>query len=246
MDKNFFKRKIYNTSKPLMFPCPTCNNGHLKVSVRSITLKKTAAEIKARKTIWGEFHEYDVFRFTSFPECDLCGESITITGIAKYYNEYGRPTISSYQGTKKIGFTPLFISPPINLFNIPVNCPDVIKRCLLKAFTHYWNDLSASANRIRTAIELILNEENIDASVTLHSRIEKFKIINPECGNKLMAIKWIGNEGSHSSHCTQDDILDGLELIEFVIDTLYERPIKTKELDKLSDEIIKNKTPKKK
>jgi hypothetical protein len=38
-----------------------------------------------------------------------------------------------------------------------------------------------------------------------------------------MAVKWIGNAGSHASVVTFDDALDGYELMDWVLDALYAR-----------------------
>lgn len=36
-----------------------------------------------------------------------------------------------------------------------------------------------------------------------------------------MAVKWIGNEGSHQDVLTTSDVLDGAEILEHVIVALY-------------------------
>lgn len=62
---------------------------------------------------------------------------------------------------------------------------------------------------------------------TLHKRIERFKIKNPEQAESLMAIKWIGNSGSHTNRSlTKDDILDSFEILEHVTTKLYETDTK--------------------
>ena len=53
----------------------------------------------------------------------------------------------------------------------------------------------------------------------------------PELAVRLMAIKWIGNAGSHESELTRDDFLDAYQPIDEVIAELYEkRPKKWSEL----------------
>jgi uncharacterized small protein (DUF1192 family) len=36
-----------------------------------------------------------------------------------------------------------------------------------------------------------------------------------------MAVKWLGNAGSHAAPLTADDVLDGFEILEHALDKLY-------------------------
>ncbi|CAF3227095.1 unnamed protein product [Rotaria sp. Silwood2] len=241
ISRDFFKRNLFTNKKPLSFSCPTCYNGHFRVAAENITIRQTADEIKARNRVEISNINYEMFRFVTIPACDSCGEVVTISGTAVFYNELNYRANSGYSGAQYIVFTPMYFYPPVNPFIISAHCPENIKACILKAFSHYWNDLSSSANRIRTAVELIMDQQGIDKAGTLHNRIESYKKINFNLGNQLMALKWIGNVGSHETIITQDDLLNGFELLESIIEELYERPNRAKKLCDLSDNINKNK-----
>lgn len=43
----------------------------------------------------------------------------------------------------------------------------------------------------------------------------------PEVANALMAVKWIGNDGSHDGKLTVDDVLDGVDMLEHALNLLY-------------------------
>jgi len=43
----------------------------------------------------------------------------------------------------------------------------------------------------------------------------------PAVAERLMAIKWLGNDASHSGDLVVDDILDGFEIISDVLDELF-------------------------
>ena len=105
-----------------------------------------------------------------------------------------------------------------------------------KAFGHFFNDTSACANKIRMAIELTLDDLSVKRTVItkfrrgkelgLHSRIDIFiskRIQLKELGERMLAPKWIGNDGSHvGQQLTQGDLLVGFELIEDIIKKLYD------------------------
>lgn len=60
------------------------------------------------------------------------------------------------------------------------------------------------------------------AKLSLHSRIELFKEKFPKVADHLFAIKWIGNEGSHSiEDLNQIELLDAFEILEDALESLY-------------------------
>jgi hypothetical protein len=80
--------------------------------------------------------------------------------------------------------------------------------------------------------------------LSLHKRIEIYEKTNPEVSSFLLAIKWIGNAGSHFSDVKNDDVLDAYELLEFSLDQLFTD--KKDNLIKMRDEINQTKKPRKK
>jgi hypothetical protein len=61
------------------------------------------------------------------------------------------------------------------------------------------------------------------ARLNLHHRIEIFEKTRPEVSERLKAIKWLGNVGSHAGgkELTHDDLLDAFEILETVLIDLY-------------------------
>ena len=80
-------------------------------------------------------------------------------------------------------------------------------------------------------------------SLSLHGRLERFAKKFPEVGQALLAVKWLGNSGTHSSELTASDSLDGFELLSFALDEIFES--KSKRLKALTTTIIKKNTRKK-
>ncbi len=70
---------------------------------------------------------------------------------------------------------------------------------------------------------------------TLHDRIEEFKKKNKEVADYLLAIKWIGNTGSHPGELEKEDILEAYQLLEHSLLSLYDN--KEERLRKISKEI---------
>ena len=85
--------------------------------------------------------------------------------------------------------------------------------------------------------------------LSLHARIELFANKNPkknpnknaDVGEKLLAIKWLGNTGSHSDTLKHEDVLDAFELFSHALDEIFEET--SVRLKKLSSSINRNKGP---
>ena len=134
-------------------------------------------------------------------------------------------------------------------------CPADIKDEVRAASSLYWSDVSASANRIRTAVEKILDHKKIKRSkkiqsgknagknrrLSLHERIELFKQKDSDLAATMLAIKWLGNAGSHTSDLNEKDLLDAFELLEHVIEELFVE--KLKKIRSITKKINKKKGP---
>jgi hypothetical protein len=58
-------------------------------------------------------------------------------------------------------------------------------------------------------------------AIPLDHRIKAYGEQNPEVAHHLMAIKWIGNAGSHGDGISRESVLDALEIIEGVFEDVY-------------------------
>ena len=73
--------------------------------------------------------------------------------------------------------------------------------------------------------------------LSLHKRIELLKNSNPDQSSLLMAIKWMGNSGSHGNKVSLRDVLDAFEILEYSLPDLLEK--KTNRLKDLADRLVK-------
>lgn len=147
---------------------------------------------------------------------------------------FGRPPPNEADIELDVEFVPRFFveAPPI--FSIPDQCPNVVIRELGQAFALVWADVGSSGNRLRSAVEALLDDQKVPRRklnktkrkmrpLNLHERINEFRKKQPEAADLLEAVKWLGNAGSHASlmKLSWDDLLDGFELFEHVIDLIY-------------------------
>jgi len=123
-------------------------------------------------------------------------------------------------------FVPQFAVPMPDIIDIPDKCPASVANELRAAFSLFWTDSSACANRIRSAIETVLDEIGIQrrrrekstyVRLSLHQRLEVFAQGEPVTGSNLLAVKWLGNTGSHGSAIDRTELLDAFGIIEHAL-----------------------------
>jgi hypothetical protein len=241
------------------WPCPTCNSGHL-VAIRE-TLRRKETGPSARLHRDEEFFPGDAEeRFSALLECNNpgCKEVATICGNIGFEESHAHDPDGEVYFTWEPFYIPRYIEPAPPVFRIPAECPKRVRVELEKSFALIWTDKESSATRMRSAVEALLDERGVPKTViskgkrvvlTLHNRIEKYKAKDPHTAEKLLAIKWIGNIGSHTAAASQslDDLMDAFALFANVIDTIYVR--EDAELHKIAQRINKHKgkrSPKKK
>jgi hypothetical protein len=237
-----FNRKIWLSWKTKK-PCPRCNIGTLDIPKKDGVLKTETENSKEMNSYGGYY--YSDYLFSIHMKCNNCNEVVVVSG---FMSEENFPS-DEEQGIQK-SITPILYYPAPKIINIPESCPKSVQKILNESFGLFWLDLGSCANKIRIAIEVLLNEQGVaqtkttKTELTLHSRLELFEKTNPDTAKHLMAIKWIGNAGSHFFEIKNDDVLDAYELLEYSLEKLYND--REKKLIQLSEEINKNKKPRKK
>lgn len=66
-------------------------------------------------------------------------------------------------------------------------------------------------------------DEGGEDAQRLHKRIERYAKAEESIGPQLMALKWLGNTGSHSGDVGQQELLDAFEILEHVLAEIVER-----------------------
>jgi len=220
----------------LKFPswlCPTCQSGTLSLSKDTLKFIETGPSREA--------HDHEAWepdwiteRFSGLLVCQnsSCGDTVSIGGETRHVenHDWGRQEMNWDRE-----FSPTFMSPAPPIFPVPERCPETVAYELGKAFSLFWHDRGSCANRLRTAAEALLTERKVPQTtlnrrgkrerISLHARIDKFKQKDAGSADYLLAIKWLGNAGSHANldELSGDDLLNGFELFEHLIERVYVR-----------------------
>lgn len=247
VDRTLWKEQIRTWP---VWPCPHC--GSIALSINKDTL------VTAETGMSKEAHSHDAWevswideRFTAQLVCGngSCGNVVVVCGKVQcdehmYYDHEGRT-----QGEIVRTYVPYYFHEPLPVFPIAQECPDTVADELRKSFGLLWCDVSSAANRLRVGVEALLTERGVKRTtinkqgkrqpLALHSRIVDFKAKEPDAAETLLAIKWLGNEGSHAGTeaLSVDDLLDAYELFEHAIEQVYVK--RHKKMSKLASGINK-------
>jgi len=242
----------FNTEDVPNWRCPICKVGRLTVDKKSFISQETAASSAA--------HDYDGWEpewvrsvFSCVFQCDnkKCGEPVSCCGSGRvettdtHDEEYGWIQIYTEQ------FYPDYFFPPLNLMDIPKKCPESVINHLKGSFALFFADPGASLNGARAALEALLTDIGVKRYTTvkkkrriipLHHRITLIPPKYEDISDLLLAVKWLGNAGSHDGdNPSKADMHIAYDLLEHVLSEIYDE--KGKNLAKVAKKVNKRKGP---
>jgi len=170
-----------------------------------------------------------------------CHSEYALIGKVKYMS--GENAVSKqFYNIDDLRLYPTHFQPVLNLFALPDEINEDLDQLIKLSFNHFWYDFDACMNKIRQALELIISGRN-STGKTLHKKILSLKEeFGEELSDSLLALKWIGNEGSHPGQgFNRDQVLDTYEIFVEVIKLLYPDFVEEKRKKLFIAEAIKNK-----
>lgn len=251
MNRTLFKLPFRSESLP-RWRCPTCIEGVLDLAKGTFT-KEVDARTRQR---WGNkdyYPECEEYVFSCVLKCthSNCQEVVVTGGIGYLdWEEGSDPDGNPMQNFFSL-FHPKYFVPHLKIIGIPKQTPkDVIKE-LNQSFDLFFINPASAANHVRIALENILTDLKVKRFETtrsgrkilfLHRRVDLLPSKYEHLKDLCLAIKWLGNAGSHSNNeFTLDDVMDAYEMMEAVLTQLYDP--KGDSVKKLVKEINKKKGP---
>lgn len=212
--------------------CRTCGEGYV-----SWEKPKTARTEQSMKDMNhpGWEPEWVTGTMHVIGHCDYSECKQTVVGVGKFRVDYATSDLGSeYQGIPYSEFYKVeYFNPPLPLLSLPEAVPQNVRNAIDRAAPIIFVDPSSAATVLRASIELFLTNWGIPANdtsgrrINLHQRIEHWKSEtgNQVVGEQLLAIKWIGNSGSHEGEpLSVRAVIDGLEFFEAAFNELIVAP----------------------
>jgi hypothetical protein len=233
MNRNLFANLNFTTTTVPSIPCPSCHEGrlvHAKGFVRENDNAWTQCSRKEEEweSEWTQTH------FSAVLLCNnsICKEAVHMVGVSSV--EEVNIEIDDHHGPMgqlDTVFTPMYFVPPLRIFDCPNTTPDAVRQQVLASFAVFFSDASSAANRVRSAVEFLLTSLKVPKkekirggkfkSLTLHRRIERLGVKYSNIKELLLAVKWIGNTGSHATEISRVAVMDAYDMLEHCLDLLY-------------------------
>ncbi len=223
--------------------CSVCNKGILKMVPKSL-LRHETAKSKASHG-FDEFDESWVdYVFNAWARCSnaSCGQDYALSGSGGVEPTMGEEGDIEYDDY----FVLKFCRPMPDIVTIPKTCPEEVKAELQASFQLFLLNKAACVGRIRTALERLMDFVGIPARrrakgkilpIALHERLEVYSRKQRTLGDRLMAIKWLGNTAVHTGAISSGEILDGYEILEHTLSEIIDN--KSARIDKLAKALSK-------
>ena len=213
-------------------PCCACQIGFLNIVPDSLEAIETGPSEDAKSHDAWELEWMDL-RFTAFYRCTnpRCRHVVAVAGKMGYESDYEYLPNGDCEPRADPHYTPLAFAEPPHIIRVCEQCPATVSAHLNRSFGLYWMDRRSCATAIRSAVESLLDDRNVPreiqrhpgkpARIPLHDRIVRFQETDLDSGKLLLAIKVIGNVGTHQDDISFDDLLTGYEILDHVIDRVY-------------------------
>lgn len=219
-----FRNKFTFNERFTPWNCPHCNVGKLMAKEENFLCKDTIPKHPDSEPR---------LQYSGFFDCNYCDCKTFSTGTG-FNNHYcsGDPAIGDFSEMYINEYTPQFFSPSIMLFNPPAGTPKSVRDSLRRAFSICWSDIPASCNVLRVTVEILLKERWPEVPIVINGkylnkklnelkRIEEKKPKFLEIIDYFLAIKWLGNNGSHDNELEERDLAVAFKIMEKALILLY-------------------------
>lgn len=120
--------------------------------------------------------------------------------------------------------------PPLRLMEVPVATPDTVLKPAVAAGSAWPGMPGSAANLLRQAVEQLLTEQGVAAltagpkasRLSLEQRLKAYTTSGSPVADLLKAVKWIGNDGSHSDQVERADVLAAARFLQRALVHLYD------------------------
>ena len=210
--------------------CPVCQEGHLRFANPSETQNAESLHAQDNEA-WEADWIFGTFVATAECENNKCQQIVQALGN---YRVDTAMTPRGYNEQYSVYYTITTLSPPLVLMRLPESTPEEVRKGVERASAVLFLDPGLAGTALRAAVERFLTTEGISAKRSsggfknLDERIRDWKQASPNragVADLLLAVKWIGNAGSHEvSDVSVKEVLDGVEILDEAFHRLFVGP----------------------
>lgn len=227
--RGIFQVTTFSKNSVPDYECPKCG-AHLKQGDLIEFASAYTKDSRKHNPDHDQDHEMGVFHASLECTRPSCGETIVVVGRTREDEIYAEGE-DGYDREYVTYCTPQYFIPPLEIFKIPGATPHSVKESIMASFNLFFVSSGSALNEIRNAIEFLMDElkvprKGLDANGVeerwdLDKRVGKMPNQDVNVKAHLLAIKNLGNWGSHAVDTDRNDVLDAYDLLSHVLEALY-------------------------
>lgn len=199
------------------FPCPRCSNGALRQVAGSF---HKVYEPRRGDEPWDQGGA-----FSGLLQCSngWCKETVSMGGWIESSYDYDQDGETFYVEY----FYLRALTARVPVITLPQKMPKPVHETLRAAFTLLWSDHGACANKLRIAVEQILDHFEVPkrsekgGRLSLQARLGLFSEKSEGHDLTFDALREVGNTGSHEGNVDFEALLDAFEILEPALEDVF-------------------------
>lgn len=234
MKQDYFETAFAQESFP-KYDCPSCRKSELEVTNFTSTQNGYTKRNSSDRD-WD--FEWDEHLFSATLECKNCKETVFCTGDGFVDEDFDGDSEGDFRRYHFLSYRPKFFFPSLKFIDFPVATPKEVQESIHTACAMYHSYPASACNALRIAAEDILTSLGVPEPEAgeYRSLAKRSKELPEDSQERLLldAIRWLGNDGSHSNTLiTHRDAQDAFEVMDLLIEKVYsDRAMKIQELAK--------------
>jgi len=223
----------FSVSHVPAWACPVCREGRLTLGKDSLISKENA---ESRRDHDHDAWDLDWIRlvFSCVFHCsnEKCKQPVACSGSGSVESNDYIDDDGDWAQDIEEWYTPQFFHPALKLMDLPESCPPKVVEYLCESFASVYANPSAALNSARTALEALMTSLGVKRfsigngkkrSIPLHQRIQLLPEKYKDQREMLVAVKWLGNVGSHDGDkASTADVMLAYDMLEHVLSEIYE------------------------
>lgn len=210
--------------------CPLCGVGHLQFGKPQEVESPLSRDMRSHEA-WDPDWIFGTFSVTAECGNSNCRQIVHAVGTSRVNVASNLVDEYRYSTYYRVSY----LNPPLVLMRLPKTAPNEVSDGIERASALLFTDPGFTATAVRATVERFMTSEGVSAERpgggfrNLHARIEDWRSQGDSTragvAELLLAVKWIGNAGSHEvTQLTVKDVLDGVEILDEAFHRLWVGP----------------------
>lgn len=229
MKRHVYEVKAFPKEHLPDYDCPSCGS-HLALEESDYYDSAFTIGSRAQNDCHDVDCEAGVFHMRLKCNKPSCQESVVVVGRTSLREEHVEGP-KGWELEYETYYHPEYFIPHLRMFAIPPNTPNSVMESIEASFNLFFVSTGSALNEVRNALEFLMDHLQIDREGTnnsgkkyrlsLDARVNLMQAPYEHYKELLLAVKWLGNYGTHAETTRRSDVLDAYEMLHYVLNGMF-------------------------